>query len=158
MPIPVITTHFRRSALICLAILGPTVAMAQEKSAAPAPAKATAADFRGLKFLEGRWRGTGYQTPFFENYRFVNDSTIEMHSAADSTFRNSKPGSRIEFRAGTIYMGDGQSRYAVTRIDKDGYRFTELNGRGAFVWKRENANEWTAVLGGGAVYRMYRIQ
>lgn len=148
-----------RTALICTAVVvSPTAVAAQDKSAAPMPVKATAADFRGLKFLEGRWRGTGYQTPFFESYRFVNDSTIEMHSAPDSTFRESKPGSRIEFRAGTIYMGDGPSRSAVTSIDKDGYRFTALNGRGAFVWKRENANEWTAVLGGGTVYRMYRIQ
>jgi hypothetical protein len=130
----------------------------QQQTDPTPPIKATVAEFKKLKFLEGKWRGTGYKTPFFESYRFVNDSTIESFTSDDASFANRKPGSKIVLRNGSIYSeDDGRARYAVTRMDKDGYRFTAINRPGFFVWKGVHAKEWTALLGNGTVYRMHRI-
>src|SRR5262245_1656328 len=43
--------------------------------------------FRGLHFLVGNWKGTmANGSLFFESYRLLNDSTIQMYAHADSTF------------------------------------------------------------------------
>jgi hypothetical protein len=148
-----------RAILVGFVLLaGATAVHAQTRE--PAPVKVTLADFRKLKFLEGKWRGTGYRVPFFESYRFVNDSTIEGKTSEDSRFTTTKPGSNIVLRGGSIYSQDiGQPpRWAVTRIDTAGYYFSALGRPGFFIWKSVNPNEWSAVLQGGTVYRMYRLE
>jgi hypothetical protein len=142
----------------CAALSFSTAAYTQEADPTP-PAKVTRAEFAKLEFLEGKWRGHGYKTPFFESYRFVNDSTIEMRTSEDATFAKTTPGSRIVWRNGSVYSeSDGKAGYAVTRIDIAGHRFSAINRPGWFVWKQVSANEWTAVLSGGAVYRMERLK
>lgn len=131
----------------------------QQQTDPSPPMKVTLAEFKRLKFLEGNWRGTGYKTPFFEAYRFVNDSTIESSTSNDPTFAKLEPGSKIVFRNGSIYSEDnGRANWAVTRIDGDGYRFTAINRPGFFVWKSVTPKEWTAALGNGTVYRMHRAK
>lgn len=131
----------------------------QQQTDPTPPMKMMLADFKRLKFLEGKWRGTGYKTPFFESYRFVNDSTIESSTSDDVTVAKLEPGSKIVFRNGSIYSEkDGRANWAVTRIDQDGFRFTAINRPGFFVWKGVKPNEWTALLSGGTVYRMHRVK
>jgi hypothetical protein len=138
-------------------LVGASVVEAQQSEGPPM--KVSAAQFQRLKFLEGKWRGTGYRVPFFETYRFVNDSTIEMGTSEDSTFRKVEKGSTLVLRNGSIYSQDnGQSRWAVTRIDSAGYRFSAIGRPGLFVWKSITPNEWSAVLQNGTVYRMHRIR
>lgn len=146
------------SILLSLVLLASaSAAAAQQKAAAPEPAKASPADFTKLRFLEGKWRGMSNGLPFFERYQFVDDSTISMMTSPDSTFATEQPGSKIVRRAGAIYLEEGESRSAVTRIDSAGYRFTSPNGQYWFVFKSESANTWTATLANGPVYRMSRV-
>ncbi len=131
----------------------------QQQTDPSPPIKVSLAEFKKLKFLEGKWRGTGYKTPFFETYRFVNDSTIESGTSDDSTFSKVQPSSRIVLRNGSIYSEEnGKANWAVTRVDKDGYHFAAINRPGFFVWKSVKPDEWTALLHNGTVYRMYRIK
>ena len=121
-----------------------TVAIAQ----AVTPAKVTLADFAGLRFLEGSWKGSGYAPgPFYESYRFVNDSTIEMASWTDSTFAKKSDTAIYVFRNGEIRSGNGDA--AVVRIDSLGYHFQRLNGQGRWVFRPISPDRWTATVNNG---------
>src|SRR5688500_3220953 len=94
-------------------------------------------DFRKLKFIEGNWRGTGYSKPFYESYRFLNDSTIESASYTDSTFTRKEPGGAlIVYRGGRVYdEGQGGYRWALTRLDGGSFHFgPAARATNSFIW------------------------
>lgn len=125
---------------------------------AAAPSKVTLSEFQGLRFLEGSWKGSGYAPgPFYESYRFVNDSTIEMAAWTDSTFQKKSDSTLYVFRNGEIRSRGGEA--AVVRIDSLGYHFQRLTGQSSgWVFRRISPDRWTATLGGGrTVYTLDRV-
>lgn len=159
-PTIMFTFFIRTITMACATLACATAVTAQEK-----PADLTLADFKKLKFVEGKWRGHGYTKPFFESYRFINDSTIETASYTDSTFTRREPGGAvIAFRGGRIY-DEGQSgyRWVVTQLKGSEYRFGPLaKATNSFVWRRESDAEWTAIIvnanGKSVTYRMERLK
>lgn len=60
-------------------------------------------ELRQLRWLAGRWRGSdSAQLVFYEEYRFVDDSTIAMRGFADSTFARTTDSSTIALRGGRL--------------------------------------------------------
>lgn len=120
------------------------------------PARVTLSDFGGLRFIEGSWKGSGYAPgPFYESYRFINDSTMEMAGWSDSTFTKKTDSTLYVFRNGEVRSRDG--RAAVIRIDSLGYTFANLNGQGRWVFRRITQDRWTATLNNGrTVYTLDR--
>lgn len=56
----------------------------QQSFQPPKPKTLTAAELQKLRWIEGSWRGTGVnQPPFFERYRFENDSTLTVDHLED---------------------------------------------------------------------------
>jgi hypothetical protein len=145
--------------LAAVLITSPGGVLAQTATgSAPAAGKFTPAQFRGLRFLEGAWKGSGYAPgPFYETYRFLNDSTFEMTAWADSTLTRQKERAIYVFRGGEIRKEDRSA--AVTHIDSLGYHFSTLSGR-TYRWtfRRITADRWTATLGPTTVYTMDRIK
>jgi len=118
-------------------------------TAPPAGAgKFTLEDFRRLRWIEGRWRG--FQPDgktFYEQYRFVNDSTILMRAFPDSTFKTAGDSSRIEFRGGTVANEGGTARWVATRLDSVGIDFAPHHGAtNHFTWAKEDSTKWNATL------------
>jgi len=120
-------------------------------AAVPAPVAAgtfTLADFRLLRWIEGRWRG--FQPDgktFYEQYRFLNDTTIAMHAFPDSTFRSAKDSSRVELRGGTVANEGARARWVATRLDSVGIDFAPHHGAtNHFTWAREDSTKWNATL------------
>ena len=90
-------------------------------SAAAALSGQTAADFQVLRYLEGNWRGSGYAGgPFYESYRFLNDTTIEMTAWTDSTMTTARERRRYELRDGVIRTDKGAR---LVKVDQDGHHF-----------------------------------
>jgi hypothetical protein len=129
----------------------------QPAPAAPRP-RFTMDQFRGLQFLAGNWRGTMPNgSYFFESYRVLNDSTIQMYAHADSTFGAPTDSSRIYFSDGTIYNGP---QAAVDLIDENGVRFSSTGAqRYVYVWRSTGPDSWRATLGanGQTVYQLTRM-
>ena len=148
-------------------------------SAAGVPAEATAnpspspkvkpyslAQFQQLRWLEGRWQG-GLPDggSFYEQYRWLDDSTIAMHGFADSTFTRATDSARISLRYGVIANDGAAARWVAHGLDSTSVHF--VPGRGAsnsFSWVRESPTRWTATLQSNregraqsTVYRMQRI-
>jgi hypothetical protein len=106
------------------------------------------ADFRHLRWLEGRWRGTlpagGY---FYEQYRSLDDSTIAMHAFADSTFSRATDSARLTLRNAVIANEGIGARWVATQIDSSTVEFVpRVGASNGFGWARESANRWTATL------------
>lgn len=125
-------------------------------SAAPAPAAAApdtvgarlaAADVAALRWLAGTWRGTGdVETPFYERYTFVNDSTIEVLGFTDSTLATANDTTVYSLRDGRFGNHDRPSRYVATRATGDRVEFGPVTARNAFVWRRVRDDGWEATI------------
>lgn len=116
----------------------------QQSFQAPKPKTLTAADLQKLRWIEGSWRGTGVnQPPFFERYRFENDTTLAVDHFADETLAKVTETSRYELKNGEFQDGS----YVATALDDSSITFEPLRaGSNSFIWKRESKDSWTAHL------------
>ena len=138
-------------ALLLSACAGATVAPrdpAPHSITIPVAARMTLDEFAGLAWLEGTWRGEGVgQPPFWERYRFLNDSTIAIESFTDSTLAGPPETGEVRLRDGLVTTGSGGALWVVTRRDGDAWRFEPVAGaRNTFTWRRDADDAWTAVL------------
>lgn len=125
------------------------------------------ADFRQLRWLEGRWRGgLPNGDSFYEQYRWADDSTIVMHSFPDSTFARASDSARISLRNGVVANEGATARWEATDLDSASVDFAPVRGASnSFGWVRESSTRWTATLRSTdregrpqqTVYRMERI-
>ena len=135
----------------------------------PKPAEAplarvvSAAEFGGLRWLEGRWAGTLPDGKgFYEGYRFADDSTIVSYEYPDSATLVPSDSGRITLRGGTVRSGVEPNGYLVTELADGRVHFEPMGTRrNNFTWRRSSADLWVATLRGGAqetVYRMRRLR
>jgi len=104
-----------------------------------------AADLAKLRWIEGNWRGSGVdQAPFFERYRFENDTTLAVDSFPDEKLEKVDDTSRYELKDGQFTNGS----YVASAIDEKGIDFEPVAGKAknSFRWQRESADKWTAIL------------
>lgn len=115
---------------------------------AAAAVRVTLDEFGRLRWLEGRWRGAeGAGAPFFESYRFVDDSTIQQFAYADSTFSAVSDSGLIRLRGDTVTSGSPAPRYVATAISADSVHFAALPGAANdFTWRSVGDGHWTARL------------
>lgn len=150
----VTATYYRRPwGRWCLVASAVLVGCAGDRQPAPpsasvVPAVVTPAQFVRLRWLSGQWRGTDAGgAPFYEGYRFLDDSTIQMYAYADSSGGQVNDSSRITLRTGMVVSGSEKMSWVVTAIDS--IRVTFGSRRGAtngFSWTSVSADAWTARL------------
>lgn len=117
----------------------------------PSEANITPAAFARLKWLDGKWRGVGTsgtrQAPFYERYRFVDDSTLVFGSYADSTFTRVSGTGRHEARRGRLTNVGQGPRWIAVRLDEVTVVFAPLErAENWLTWRRESTDQWTAIL------------
>jgi hypothetical protein len=113
-----------------------------------APASVSVSGFQNLRWVAGRWRGMQPNgRPFFERYRFENDSTIRSYTYADSTATLPADSGEIVLRAGQVTTGSGGARWVADEITATRVSFVPLRGASnSFVWERTSPDSWTATL------------
>lgn len=149
---------------LLLAVAAPAAGQARSASPREAPAAAPISReaFASLRWLEGRWVGSGGgYAAFYEAYAFLNDSTIEQREHPDSTFGEPRRRATIEWRNGAVLKRTGERvESRLVRVAGDTARFEMGAGPRGFTWYRVSADEWAAVLDGRTepvVYRMRRF-
>ena len=113
------------------------------------PARIDRAQLAALRWLEGRWRGTGDDTPtFFERYSFPTDSTMVAVSYRDSTMTSVADSSIYTLNDGQFSNTGNGPHWVLAAIGGDSLRFEPLaRASNSFTWRRISDDEWSAVLG-----------
>jgi hypothetical protein len=138
-----------------------------DTSPSPAATLITPAELAKLRWIEGSWRGTGdVDVPFYERYRFENESTLLVDSFPDEKLTKVDDTTRFELKDGQFGNAGEGSRWIATAIDDNSINFEPVSkARNSFSWKRESPDLWKAVLNWPAtgnspakerVYRMER--
>lgn len=161
------------AAVVAGCLFAPACAKNRANSAPQTPATPTVtpgrfstSDLTKLRWIEGTWRGTGdVETPFYERYRFENDSTLAVEGFADEKVDRVSDITRFELKEGQFGNGGDGSRWVATVIDNDSITFEPVSkARNSFVWKRASKDLWQAVLMWPAVdnkparQRVYRME
>jgi PKD repeat protein len=128
--------------------------------------KFTTEDLKKLRWLEGTWRGTGGDVqPFFERYRFENDSTLVIESAENEKFEKITDTTRYELKDGEFGGGNEGFRWIASEIDDKSVTFVPVvKARNSFRWETVSKDEWKAVLNWPATAdkpsreRVYKIE
>jgi hypothetical protein len=142
-----------------------TLVLACTTSSQTPAANVSREQFKQLEWIAGTWRGSGGAYPaFFEQYRFVNDTTIQMRAFADSTLSKTTDSSLIQWLGNTIRSGHEKPQYVVIEFTPTSVRFRQPGATaGGHTFTRVSADEWTATLhpakagGQETVYVMRRI-
>ena len=107
--------------------------------------KFSTADIAKLRWIEGTWRGSGVdQAPFFERYRFENESTLVVDSFPDDKMDKVGETSLFELKDGRF----GNPSYVASSIDDNGIDFEPIpnKAKNSFRWERVSDNVWKAIL------------
>ena len=120
----------------------------------PAPQKPilkniTPADLAKLRWIGGSWRGTGdIDKPFYERYKFENETTLAVESFENDKFDKPTDVSRFILKDGEFGSSDPEGRRsAASAIDADSVTFEPVaKSRNTFRFQRESENSWKAIL------------
>lgn len=97
----------------------------------------TNADFAHLKFLEGRWEGTGPDgKPFYEQYSFPDDTRMQSSRFADSSFAEVTDGSTVVLEAGRITSRWNAFIWAASSVAPGKACFEPIDAPSSFCWER----------------------
>ena len=141
----------------------PAAAAEPPSPPSPPPAQVAPRAFRTLSWIEGRWRGSdSAQLVFYEEYRFVDDSTIAMRSFSDSLFSAPTDSSLVQLRGGRVENVSANATWVAAQLDGNSVHFVPVRGaRNQFMWERATTG-WTARLfppegSGSTGQRLYRM-
>jgi hypothetical protein len=116
-------------------------------SPSPSPKQITTAELAKLRWIEGSWRGTGGGVPpFYERYKFENDSTLVVEGLADETLSKVNDVSRFELKDGHFGSGTDDSGSVAIALDDNSITFAPLGKGNFFRFQRESDNSWKAIL------------
>jgi hypothetical protein len=121
-------------------------AVAAGQPSAPQP-RFTEQDFARLKWIEGQWVGSGYSKPFYEAYRMVSPTKLEIQHFEDASFTKSTGGRSVNLDGGRILYNGGSSQRAAVRLTDTSVEFEQVdNAANGFSWTRKSPDAWTAVI------------
>ena len=155
--------------VIALITVGSCASGSSEATHTPQSVKKfTIEDLKKLRWLEGTWRGTGDDTqPFFERYRFENDSTLAIESFETEKLEKITDTTRYELKDGEFGGGNEGFRWIASEIDDKSVTFVPVTkARNSFRWEQVSKDEWKAVLNWPAtadkparerIYKMERL-
>lgn len=136
--------------IVALMVLSGSACSKSTPDAPPAsePRTFTQAEFASLRWLEGFWLGTGNGTsPFYEGYRFRDDSTLVSFTYSDSTFATAADSGTIYLRGGVVVDQGDKASWVATAFDTTSIRFSPREGaRNSFLWEHESDDKWRATL------------
>ena len=126
--------------------------------------KFTEADIAKLKWIEGTWRGMDGDKPFFERYRFENETAMIVETLADDTLAKVSETSRFQLLDGEFTHTEGNQSSAASSITDKSVQFVPTSGGGnSFRFERQSDGTWNAILewpsspnkpAGSKVYKM----
>lgn len=97
----------------------------------------TSADLAHMKFLEGRWKGTGPDgKPFYEAYDFPDPTTFRSRRYSDAQFSASSDSSTVTLQNGEIISRWGEYTWKAVEITPRAACFEPMRAPSSFCWRR----------------------
>lgn len=97
----------------------------------------TSADFSHLRFLEGRWEGTGPDgKPFYEQYSFPSGDEMRSHRFANADFSQAQDGSSVALVDGRVVSTWNAFTWEASELVAGKACFTPVSAPSAFCWER----------------------
>lgn len=101
----------------------------------------TASDFSHLKFLEGRWEGTGPDgKPFYEEYSFPSSTEMRSSRYADNTFSTVQDGSVVALHEGRVTSTWNEFTWQASELTDGKACFVPISAPSSFCWERVSIN------------------
>jgi len=101
----------------------------------------TAADFVHLKFLEGRWEGTGPDgNSFYEEYSFPSNGEMRSSRFSDSTFSAVQDGSVVALHEGRVTSTWKEFTWQASELADGKACFIPISAPSSFCWERISAD------------------
>lgn len=112
-----------------------------------APAKdITGADIAKIKWIQGSFRGTGADKPFFNKYAW-NGTTLNIQSFNDEAMTKQAQASSFVLKDGMFANPDGETRFAASEITDTYVQFVALGGKTeTFRMERKGDGTLEAIL------------
>lgn len=114
-------------------------------------------DLNKIKWIEGKWRGMAGNSPFYEIYEIINDSTLRITSYEWDGKDSSKSSvDLLQWRTGGYYLGKDQN-YKVTDITDSEIKMIPIKASNDILWRSAGDSGWVAILGsnkGSVTYYM----
>ena len=141
------------SCVAAMWFLLPLSPMAQEVTGANAP-RFDRARFGALEFLVGRWQGTGSgglssAGAFFEEYSWLDDSTIVQRTFANASFTTPTDSARLSWRGGVVaWLQSGGNPLHALELSESRAVFGQQSGAPVTL-QRESADQWRVLIPSG---------
>lgn len=115
-------------------------------------------DIKKLKWIEGGWKGMDGNKPFYEIYRFINDSTIETITYQwDGKDSSKSEKGHLFWKNNAYYLGEQMNWKVISISDSQVYMKPNFKAYNDILWKRLPGKEWVAVLKSDRGTREYRM-
>ena len=106
-------------------------------------------DLKKIKWIEGKWKGLYEGKPFYEIYRFLNDSTLESLSYEWDGKDSSKTSrSYVHFKDGAYYLGEKQNYKVISITENEIKMLPNVEANNDILWKYRDSTGWDAILKG----------
>jgi hypothetical protein len=116
-------------------------------------------DLKKIKWIEGKWQGLYKGKPFYEIYRFVNDSTLESIGYEWDGKDSSKTSfSYVYFKDGAYWLGDKQNWKVVSITDNEINMLPNVEANNEVLWKYRDSTGWDAILKGPKETMTYNMK
>lgn len=130
---------------LCVILVLAVCSVTPLRAQTAAGARITPAQFKQFQWITGRWRGTGAGRlagvrPFYEEYVMLDDSTMRLRTASDSTFSVATDSSDFLFRGGLLLHREARSDKAATRFAGDSIQW----GDPGVLYLRVTNDVWRA--------------
>ena len=159
------TMHTQNRLFATLCLLFCIGACGSSQTNKPVPKTISANDLTKLRWIEGSWRGTGdIDKPFYERYKFENETTLVVESFPDEKFDKASEVDRFELKDGQFGKFSEGAGSVATALDENSIMFAPLGkAKNSFRFQRESADVWKAVLNwreadGTPKERVYRME
>ena len=120
----------------------------------------TQQDLKRIGWIEGNWKGMDNNTPFYEIYKFVNDSTLETTSYNwDGKDSSQSSTTLLQWKENKYYLGD-MMNWEVKEISDSSIYMIPNKANNDIRWRFVDQNNWDAILntnGQDKIYHMERI-
>ncbi len=115
-------------------------------------------DLKKIKWIEGKWKGLLKGEPFYEIYRFVNDSTLESIGYEWDGKDSSKTSfTYLYFKDGAYWLGDKQNWKVISITENEIKMLPNVEANNDILWKYRDSTGWDAILKGNTTYT-YNMQ